>query len=358
MGGRGRRHVAAQRQVILELIEESVRAGARQEKACEILGLSSRTLQRWRTQEGGKDRRRGPRHCSNKLTAEERERVLKVVRSPEFCDMTPHQIVPRLADRKDYIASEATIYRILREENELAHRSRAKPARSKAPTARVATGPCQVWSWDITYLRSPVNGMFYYLYMILDIWSRKIVAWQVHEKECNKLAAELFEWACHEQSADPTTLVLHADNGSPMKGSTMLATLQRLGVVASFSRPRVSDDNPFSEALFRTLKYRPDYLGTKPYASLQHAQAWVRRFVAWYNTQHLHSALRFVTPDDRHRGRDQAILERRRQVYRQAKKHHPDRWSGATRNWTPIREVVLNPSKTLKNEIVGQKKAA
>ncbi len=138
--------------------------------------------------------------------------------------------------------------------------------------------------------------------------------------------------------------MLHSDNGGPMKGSTMLATLQRLGVVASFSRPRVSDDNPYSEALFRTLKYRPGY-PSRPFASLEKASLWVAGFVRWYNTEHLHSAIRFVTPEDRHAGQEGEILRQRQRVYERARRDNPKRWSGATRNWQPIKAVYLNPEK-------------
>jgi transposase InsO family protein len=206
----------------------------------------------------------------------------------------------------------------------------------------VATAPNQVWSWDITYLRSPVRGAFYYLYLVEDVWSRKVVGWAVHDREAHELAAQLIARTCREESIDAGSLVLHSDNGGPMKGATMLATLQRLGVVPSFSRPGVSDDNPFSEALFRTLKYRPGF-PSKPFASLAVAQAWVAAFVRWYNTEHLHSAIRFVAPEDRHTGRDVAQLANRDAVYQQARVRFPERWSGATRNWSRITSVILHP---------------
>ena len=329
--------------MILGLIDEAVSAGARLSRGCEILGLSERTIQRWRPLGGGEDRRHGPNNAPpNKLPPEDRQRLLRIVNSPEFCDLSPKQIVPRLADQKIYVASESTIYRILREEAQLTHRQRSRPP-VRRPREQVATGPNQVWSWDITYLRSPVRGLFFYLYLILDIWSRKIVGAQVYPQESTQHAAELFDDSC--LGLDPQGLVLHSDNGGPMTGATMLATLQYLGVVASFSRPRVSDDNPYSEALFRTLKYRPEY-PSQPFASLEEAQVWVEGFVRWYNTEHLHSALRFVTPDDRHEGRERDILEYRRRVYEAARRRHPERWAGPIRNWQPVEVVYLNPEKT------------
>ncbi len=222
------------------------------------------------------------------------------------------------------------------------HRQKSRPPSHKKPREHVATGPCQVWSWDITYLQTPVRGLYFYLYLIIDVWSRKIVGAQVEDRESPDLAALLFESSC--LGLDPSGIVLHADNGGPMKGSTMKATLERLGVLASFSRPRVSDDNPYSESLFRTLKYRSEY-PSRPFGSLDEANSWVRQFVGWYNTEHLHSAIRFVTPDDRHFGREHAILQQRREVYEEARAKNPGRWSGSTRNWEAIEKVYLNPEK-------------
>lgn len=317
--------------------------GSRMERACETVGLSVRTLQRWRKQGGGEDARMGPRTVpSNKLNASERKRILDTVNNPEYKELSPKQIVPRLADQGKYIGSESSMYRILRQEDQMKHREPSQPARRHKPTEYVATGPCQVWSWDITYLRSSVRGMFFYLYIIMDVWSRKIVGWDVQAMESMEWASLLVDRSCRQLGVDPEGLILHSDNGGPMKGSTMLATLQRLGIVPSFSRPRVSDDNPYSEALFRTLKYRPEY-PRRPFESIEEAREWVRGFVRWYNTEHLHSAIRFVTPDDRHFGRDREILAHRRRVYEKARKRHPERWTGDIRNWEPIGAVTLNP---------------
>ena len=184
--------------------------------------------------------------------------------------------------------------------------------------------------------------MFFYLYLVVDMYSRKIVGWSVEQTESMELSSALLQRACQQLGVDPKGIVLHSDNGGPMKGSTMLATLQRLGIVPSFSRPRVSDDNPYSEALFRTLKYRPEY-PSRPFTSLEEARTWVAAFVTWYNTEHLHSAIRYVTPDDRHFGRDKQVLACRKQTYEQARRHHPERWSGPIRNWQPVGPVYLNP---------------
>lgn len=334
------------------LIEAAVTAGARRARACGLLGLSVRTVERWRAEPGADDARHGPRQApANKLSGAERRTLLDTVNAATFRDLTPHEIVPRLADLGCYLASESTIYRVLRAEELLAHRGRAKAAgHHRTVHAHVATGPNQVWSWDITYLKTPVRGLFLYLYLMMDVWSRKVVGWAVHEVELADLAAALFTETCRVHHLDPTGIVLHADNGGPMKGATMVVTLERLGVLASFSRPGVSNDNPFSESLFRTLKYRPEY-PTQPFADIAAARAWVRTFVRWYNTAHLHSAIRFVTPEDRHTGRDIAILAARHTIYVDAQARHPERWSGSTRNWDPITDVTLNPERGVESTL-------
>lgn len=335
--------------MILVLIDEAVASGARLEKACEIVGLPVRTIQRWRDGCGG-DLRCGPRsEPPNKLSAAERESIIAVATSPEFRDSSPSQIVPQLADRGVYIASESSFYRTLRDEQLDAHREPSAPRTPRPRPQHEADGPNQVWSWDITFLLAAVRGTFYRLYMLEDVWSRKIVGWAVHESESNEIAAQLFVETCRAMELDPAGLVLHSDNGGPMKGSTMLATLQRLGVIPSFSRPSVSDDNAFIESLFRTLKYRPSY-PSGAFTSIEAARAWVAEFVAWYNTEHLHSGISFVTPDARHAGADEAILAHRREVYARARQRHPERWSRGTRRWDHVKVVRLSPQNPQEDE--------
>ena len=327
----------------LGLIDEAVSAGARLEKACDVLGLSERTVERWRHEEGGgRDGRAGPHRAPpHELSAAEKAKVLEVAGSPEFRDMSPRQIVPTLADRGEYVASESSFYRVLKEAGQAAHRGRARRPSASRPKELVAEAPNRVWCWDITYLRSSVRGVFYFLYLVVDVYSRKIVGWALHEEESQDFAVDMISAAIRREGVPEDTLVLHADNGGPMKGSTMLATLQRLGIVPSFSRPSVSDDNAFIEALFRTMKYRPGY-PRKPFGSVEAARRWVDTFVAWYNDEHLHSGIRYVTPSDRHAGRDVDILANRREVYARARKRTPRRWTCQTRNWTPVGPVPLN----------------
>jgi len=316
-----------------------------------------RTLQRWEKEPGKENMRRGPKgKPAHALTEEEKKQVVAMVNAPEFRDLSPSQIVPILADEGSYIASESTMYRILRGEKLLVHRSAVRPKRHRRPAAYEAGGPNQVWCWDITYLRSVVQGLFFYLYLVVDIWSRKIMGWEVHETESSELASELVLKACGEHGVDPEGLVVHSDNGGPMKGATLLATMQFLGIIPSFSRPRVSEDNAYAEALFRTLKYRPEY-PTKPFESVEEAREWVARFVGWYNHEHRHSAIRFVTPASRHAGEEVRILVNRTRVYEEARKRNPRRWSRGIRNWEPIAKVRLNPSRGEGNEIISLSKS-
>ena len=318
--------------MILGVIDEAVSNGARLSRACEEIGLDPTTILRWRNAEIGDDRRAGPRSSpSNKLSDAERARIAALACSQEFRELSPKQIVPHLADRGEYVGSESTFYRVLAEQNLAAKRGRAKaPQKRSRPEEKVVSAPGQLWSWDITYLRGPARGTFFYLYTVLDVWSRKIVAKEVHLQESADLAAVLIDRACGDEGIERGQLTLHSDNGGPMKGVTMLVTLQALGVVPSFSRPSVSDDNPYSESLFRTLKYRPDYPSGR-FESLDAAREWVDGFTRWYNEDHLHSGIGFVSPADRHAGRHRKLLSRRREVFEAARKLNPERWSGQIR---------------------------
>jgi putative transposase len=337
--------------MIIALIDEAVSAGARQDQACAIIGLAPSTLQRWRSAGGGEDNRHGPRtEPRNKLSQAERDALLALVNTKEYRDLSPKQIVPRLADLGRYLASESTVYRLLRAANQLSHRGpAAAPTTSRRPAQYVATGPNQVWSWDITYLRSELAGSFYYLYMIVDVWSRKIVSWEVHDVESGELATALLVKAITTENS-PTIAVLHSDNGAPMKSATLKATLDRLGITPSYSRPRVSDDNPYSEALFRTLKYRPGY-PHRPFKARAQARLWVEGFVHWYHHEHLHSAIGYVTPIQRHQRAYAPVLAARRHVYQEAKRKHPQRWgSRPIRAWSAPELVSLNPLDALRGE--------
>ena len=331
--------------MILAALAEAQQAGARLAPACEVVGVPPRTIQRWRANPGADDGRSGPRHRPhNAFTPAQEARLVKVLTDDRYAGVSPKQLVPRLADEEDlFVGSESTMYRVQRRHG-LRRKKRPLASRdvARATTMHTATAPNQVWSWDITLLPTTVRGQFLYLYLVMDVWSRRIVGWTVEDRESGELAAALARRLCAEQAIPPGTLVLHSDNGSAMRANTMLATLQRLGVVPSFSRPHVSNDNPYSESLFRTLKHGSAY-PRFPFAALADAQCWLARFVVWYNTEHRHSAIRFVTPDDRHYGRELEILARRDALYQRARRAHPERWTRHTRNWTPVGHVTLNP---------------
>jgi putative transposase len=335
--------------VILDAVAEAQRGGARLTAVCELVGISIRTIERWRSRPGSDDSRVGPhRRAANALSPTEQARVLAVMTSPKYAGMSPKQLVPQLADQGLYLASESTMYRLQRRHGmRRANRQTERRYVTRSSKVHRASGANQVWSWDITWLPTVVRGRFVYLYLVMDVWSRRIVGWTVAERESPDIAAELIQRVCRDGDIDPRGLVLHSDNGKPMRGATMVSTLQWLGIVPSFSRPHVSDDNPYSEALFRTLKYTPTY-PHQPFANADVAYRWVDRFVSWYNSAHRHSAIRYVTPDERHYGREHAVLAQRRALYAQAHSANPERWSSGTRNWSPVDLVVLNPEPTRK----------
>lgn len=333
----------------IELIKEAVTSGARESLACKEMGISQRTLQRWRSDLTPFEDQRPLAERpvpKNKLSENERETIVRTVNQPEFKSLPPSQIVPRLADQGVYIASESTFYRVLKEKDMQHHRGRSKKPCSKPISTHCATGPNQVWMWDITWLPGPAKGIYFYLYLILDLYSRKIVAWDIwHEESAENASLLVRRGVLSEQrfvSLQP--LVLHSDNGSPMKGASLLETLYQLGITPSRSRPRVSNDNPYAESIFRTCKYRPDY-PSKGFADLTEARTWVLSFVRWYNQEHRHSGLNFLTPNQRHDGLTDHILGQRTNVYEQAKLMHPERWSKDIRNWTLEEEVWLNPER-------------
>ena len=348
----------SERGLVMDMVAEAMAAGARQDRACQAITLSERTLQRWQrgvtaAGDGRAERLQVPR---NQLSAQERTRVLSIANSATFGHLSPSQIVPRLADDGEYVASESTFYRVLRAANQLRHRSAAKPSKPRSkPRALCATAPAELFSWDITYLPTPVKGLYFYLYLFMDIFSRKVVGWQVYESESSDLAGEVMRDICVRENVAPAQVVLHSDNGSPMKGATMLATLQALGVMPSFSRPAVSNDNPYSESLFKTMKYRSVY-PRRPFCNLLAARQWVGQFVDWYNNEHRHSAISFVTPTQRHAGLDVGLLKKRAAVYEAAKAKNPARWSGPTRNWEPVSVVYLNPEKQIGNAVNQKEK--
>jgi putative transposase len=343
--------VLEDRQALAQHIDVAHAAGARLALACRTAGIDLRTLQRWKSQTGLVDGDGRPQSVhptpDHALSEVERAQLLDVANEPRFADVPPARIVPMLADEGVYLASESTFSRVLRAEGQTAHRGRAKAPRTvRPPTTHIATAPRQVWCWDMTYLPAQVLGRWFHLYLILDLYSRKIVGWEVHDTDHSDHAVHLVRRTALAEgiASQETKPVLHGDNGSTLKATTVLAMLNWLGVKPSYSRPRVSDDNAYAESLFRTAKYRPEF-PAKGFADLDAARAWAASFVQWYNVDHRHSGIRYVAPAQRHAGDDHAILAARHALYTQARELTPARWSGRTRNWTPIGAVTLNPER-------------
>lgn len=338
------------RQHAVALIQEAQCSGARLKPACAILNVSLRTYQRWL--QGGhviadlRPMAKRP-EPGNRLSQQTREAVVDLCNRPQYRSLPPAFIVADQADQGIYLASESTFYRVLKEQGQQHHRGRQQKPKSKAaPTTHQADGPNQVWCWDISWLPGPAKGTWFYLYMIIDLYSRKLVGWEVHHVESAELAEELIEKACWRErlKVSDKPLVLHSDNGSPMKAATFLQKLYDLGITPSRSRPRVSNDNAFIESLFKTLKYRPGF-PAGGFTALSSARQWVHLFVNWYNNEHRHSALKYVTPNQRHTGQAKRVLAARKRVYQEAKAKYPERWSQEIRNFDLPEEVHLNPEK-------------
>jgi transposase InsO family protein len=339
------------RQILVRDIEQACADGARLAPACALAGIDARTLRRWQAGNGlahGDRRPDADRPTpSHALSEAERARIIAIANQPRFADTPPSRIVPVLADEGIYIASESSFHRVLRAHGQMNRRGRAQPPRtSRPPTTHIATSPAEVWCWDVTFLPAQIQGRWFYFYLILDLYSRKIVGCEVHDTDSAEHAAHLARRTALAEGvhALPVRPVLHGDNGATLKATTVLAMLHWLGIEPSYSRPRVSDDNAFAEALFRTAKYRPEF-PIKGFADLTAAREWSARFVQWYNHEHRHSGIRYVTPAQRHAGQDSPVLAARHALYQEARQRNPQRWRGSTRNWTPGGVVTLNPER-------------
>jgi putative transposase len=300
-------------------------------QACEALGVSRATLYRHRQPPREAPPPPAPRPPPPRtLGSEERAQVLEVLHSERFVDVAPAEVVATLLDEGAYHCSARTMHRILAAEGEAGERraQRSHPARP-APILE-ATAPNQVWSWDITRLEGPRRWSSYALYVVLDIFSRYVVGWMVADRELAKLAARLIETCVEREGVRQEQLTLHQDRGAPMIAKTFSQTLVDLGVLPSYSRPRVSNDNPFSESHFKTLKYMPTYPGR--FESIEESRAWCARFIEWYNHEHRHSGIAMLRPFDVHVGRAEDVLRARQQAMDEAFARHPERFvNGAPR---------------------------
>jgi len=331
---------AEDKQRIIGAIDEAHQNGARLIKACELIQISLRTLQRWRG-EGIGDKRKGScKRVVRKLDEEHKQNILRLCQSREYADMNPHEIVPVLLDKGEYLASTSTIYRVLREADMIHHRANwKKPSKRTAPPQRVATKSNQVWCWDITWLPAKVRGLFYYAYVIMDLYDRSIVAWRIEDRESEVYSRRLFEEVVGDRQIQFE--YIHSDNGHPMKGSSLISFLQLHHIEMSFNRPGVSNDNPYVESLFRTVKYSRIY--PDRFKSIEYAREWMSRFERWYNTQRLHPQIGSVTPMQLRQGASEGIFRNRNKVMSEAVKKNPERWGRKTpRIWQAPKEVILH----------------
>jgi putative transposase len=319
--------------------------------ACQALGVSRASFYRRQGPAPGHQRPRA--RPARALCESECQQVLDVLVSPRFVDRSPAEVVATLLDEGTYLCSERTMYRVLaanqsvrERRNQLQHPTYTKPE-------LVATEPNQVWSWDVTKLLGPKKWTYFYLYVLLDIFSRYVVGWMVADRENSALAGRLIEETCQKQGVEPQVLTLHSDRGAPMTSKCTAQLLADLGVTRSLSRPQVSDDNPFSEAQFKTLKYHPGFPGR--FAGLNEAIVFCRTFFPWYNTEHRHGGIALLTPEDVHHGRGSAVLAQRQRVLQAAYTAHPERFvHGNPKAGSLPDEVWINPPGTSTTEGVAQ----
>ena len=310
--------------------------------ACRAFGVPRSSLYRRRAERMGrptpKPRARQPRA----LTQEERQAVLDVLHSDRFVDLAPAQIWAKLLEEKEYLCSVRTMYRILAAHAELRERRHQRRHPTYTKPELLANRPNEVWSWDITKLKGPVKWTYFYLYVILDIFSRYVVGWMVTDREAASLAKRLIEESCENQEIEPGQLTIHSDRGPSMKSKPVALLLADLGATKSHSRPHVSNDNPFSEAQFKTLKYRPEFPGR--FGCIQDSKGFCRDFFGWYNNEHYHSGLNLLTPAMVHYGQAQKIIRHRQLVLDQAYARHPARFVNKRPKLIgPPKEVWINP---------------
>ena len=312
--------------------------------ACQVLGLSRATVYRlYRAARPAPSLATPPSRPSSprRLSAQERQRLLDVFHSPEFTDQPPTEVYATLLERGEYIASIRTMYRVLAEQGEVRERRNVRSAQVHAMPSLTASAPNQVWTWDITKLATTEKGVFLQAYVIIDLFSRFVVGWLLADKECKHIAATLFAETIARHGIEPG-LIVHADRGSAMKSDTVAQLLASLGASPSFSRPRVSDDNPFSEAQFKTMKYQPDYPGR--FTGIEHGRSWLQEFFGWHNDEHHHSGLALFTPADVFHGRVEDIAARRQLALDVAYATHPERFlNGAPVVRRPPAKVQINP---------------
>lgn len=291
-------------------------------EACEVLNVPRSSVYRSRETKAEPKPRATPARA---LSAAEKGAVREVLNSERFCDQSPRQVYATLLDEDEtYLCHWRTMYRILDEHDEVQERRQQSRHPHSSKPQLVATAPNMVWSWDISKLKGPTKWSYYYLYVILDIYSRYVVGWLIAEGESAELAEELIAQTCRKQGVAPEQLTLHADRGSAMRSKTVALLLADLGVTKSHARPYTPNDNPYSEAQFKTMKYRPDF--PDQFGSRTEARTWAGTFFDWYNHDHYHSALGLLTPATVHFGQAQAVRDKRQIVLHHAYDQHPERF--------------------------------
>ncbi len=284
----------------------------------------------------------GQRRAHRGLTPEEKQTVRAVLNSERFCDLSPYQVYAILLDEGEYYCSIRTMYRILREHEEVQERRTQRSRPQYVRPELLATAPNQVWSWDITWLKGPHKWQHFYLYVILDVFSRYVTGWMLAEQESGQLAEQLISQTCRKQGIERDQLILHSDRGAPMTAQTVAQLLEDLGVAKSHSRPYTSDDNPFSESQFKTMKYRPDY--PERFDGFGHAHDWARVFFAWYNHHHRHSGIGLMTPATVHFGQAEHLSAYRQAVLQAAYQAHPERFVNGVPTPPTVPDAVwINP---------------
>ena len=334
---------------------EALGANVGLKPACEALGVNRATVYRRRARRNDLQRKCSLRPSPPlKLGAHERQTVVDLLHSARFVDASPHTIHATLLDEARYLCSVRTMYRILAQEGELKERRNVCRHPQYTKPELLATVPNQLWSWDITKLKGPQKWTYFYLYVILDVFSRYVVGWMVASRESATLATKLIGETCTKQDIPLGQLTIHADRGSSMKSKAVAFLLADLGVTKTHSRPHVSNDNPFSESQFKTLKYRPGF--PQRFGSLQDARAFCRPFFSWYNTEHRHSGIAYMTPEDVHHGRATQIIDVRAAAFDAAFAAHPERFKGRRPIPQSLPEAVwINPPA---EDASGQKEVA
>ncbi len=320
--------------------------------ACETLGAPRATYYRWlsRRDKGINKKKQTPSPLA--LTTEQRQQVLTVFNSERFIDFAPGEIYSILLGDGTYLRSERTMYRILEQEKQLTERRRQRRDRNQYEKPELlATDPNMVWSWDITKLKGPKKWNYFHLYVILDIYSRYVVGWMIADRESASLAERLIAETCRKENIQPAQLTLHADRGASMKSKMVAHLLADLGVTKTHSRPYTSDDNPFSEAQFKTLKYCPEF--PERFGCIEDAKAFCRAFLKWYNNEHRHSGLNRLTPRMVHCGTAKKVLEQRNRVLGEAFERHPNRFKHRLPNAGELHEAVwINPPKDKEEALI------